>query len=194
MLSTTDALQKNEKEWDEISNKPEVRNRKQFEIVAVDGSQEWINHWEKKMPKRLQDRIQLHYSPVEVGTFNGRMCHYYTELPDVVPDFIYLDGPHPKQVEGDINGLTFQCEERTVMAADLLMMEPTFLPGIFILVDGRTNNARFLERNFSRDFKTKRYDSSDITTMELATERLGGEKPEGEIAEYDPGKTWRTSW
>ena len=31
------------------------------------------------------------------------------------------------------------------MAADLLLMESILLPGTFILVDGRTNNARFLE-------------------------------------------------
>ena len=46
--------------------------------------------------------------------------------------------------------MTFQCDERTVMAADLLLMESILLPGTFILVDGRTNNTRFLKNNFQK--------------------------------------------
>jgi hypothetical protein len=110
---------------------------------------------------------------VQVGNFNGQLCHYYVNLPDIVPDFIYLDGPDPKDVNGDINGLSFKCDERTVMAADILLMEPTLLPGTFILVDGRTNNARFLERNLLRNFRIKCNKESDVTFFELIEEPLG---------------------
>jgi hypothetical protein len=52
-------------------------------------------------------------------------------------------------------------------------MESTLLPGAFILVDGRTNNARFLARNFQRPFR-RRYDrKADITTFELVEPPLG---------------------
>ena len=69
--------------------------------------------------------------------------------------------------------MSFQCDERTVMSGDLLTMEPTFLPGTFILVDGRTNNARFLERNFKRTYEIKWDRQGDVTTFELKEERLG---------------------
>jgi hypothetical protein len=52
-------------------------------------------------------------------------------------------------------------------------MESTFLPGTFIIVDGRTNNARFLERNFKRNYKVKWSREDDVTTFELIEERLG---------------------
>ena len=90
-----------------------------------------------------------------------------------IPDFIYLDGPNPKDVKGDISGMNFQCDERTVMAADILRMESTLLPGTFVLIDGRTNNARFLANNFQRNFQMIWHKEDDITTFELVEERLG---------------------
>ena len=110
---------------------------------------------------------------MEIGTYQGQLCHYFTSLPDVVADFIYLDGPGPKDVKGTIRGLSFQCDERTVMSADLLLMESTFLPGTFILVDGRTNNARFLQRNFRRTYDVRWDKEGDVTSFELKEERLG---------------------
>jgi hypothetical protein len=59
------------------------------------------------------------------------------------------------------------------MSGDLLLMEPTMLPGTLILVDGRTNNARFMQHNFQRNWKVERDPQADITTFELIEERLG---------------------
>ena len=59
------------------------------------------------------------------------------------------------------------------MSADLLLMESTFLPGTFILVDGRTNNARFLGNNFKRNYEVNWDKDQDVTTFELNEERLG---------------------
>ena len=168
-----DALKKNQEEWDKLPQKPEIRNRFMFQLFCVDTSQRWIDIAKKRFPKHLMERVQIHCNDIEIGTFNGRLCHYYKNLPDIVPDFIYLDGPAAKDVKGKINGMSFQCEERTVMSGDLLLMEPVFLPGTFIIVDGRTNNARFLERNFQREYKVKYDKEGDVTTFELDEERLG---------------------
>ncbi|SFU46011.1 hypothetical protein SAMN05216339_102361 [Nitrosomonas eutropha] len=54
-----------------------------------------------------------------------------------------------------------------------MLMESTFLPGTLILVDGRINNARFLQRNFTRNDDVKYDKEGDITTFELLEERLG---------------------
>jgi len=168
-----DALQKNHQDWESLRQQPQIRNRFMFQLFSVDASKDWIESMKERFPKQLIDRVHFQCSEVSIGTFNGMLCHYYKNLPDIVPDFIYLDGPFPKDVKGNINGLTFQCDERTVLSADLLLMESTFLPGTFILVDGRTNNARFLERNFSRNYEVKWDRNADITTFELIEERLG---------------------
>ena len=169
----SDALEKNQAEWESLSGKPEIRNRFMFQLFVVDASESWIAHTKDRFPEHLVSRVHFQQSNVEIGTFNGQLCHYYKNLPDIVPDFIYLDGPSPKDVQGQINGLSFQCDERTVMSGDLLLMEPIFLPGTFIIIDGRTNNARFLERNFSRNYNTNWDKAEDITTFELVEERLG---------------------
>jgi hypothetical protein len=168
-----DALQKNQSDWDKLPQKPEVRNHFMFHLFSVDSSEYWIESIKNRIPEHLNSRVNIQFSEVEIGTFNGQLCHYYKKIPDIVPDFIYLDGPSPKDVKGDIHGLSFQCDERTVMAGDLLLMESTFLPGTFILVDGRTNNARFLENNFKRKYRIKWDKIKDITTFELREERLG---------------------
>ncbi len=168
-----DALEKNQKEWEALPNKPEIRNRFMFQLFCVDASSEWIENVKNRFPRHLTGRVHFRHSDVEIGLFNGQLCHYYKNLPDIIADFIYLDGPSPKDVKGNINGLSFNCEERTVMSGDLLLMESTFLPGTFIIVDGRTNNARFLERNFSRNYEIKWDREGDVTTFELLEERLG---------------------
>lgn len=168
-----DALQKNQADWENLPRRPEIRNRFMFQLFSVDTSSGWIENVKARFPAHLLDRVRFHHSEVEAGMFNGQLCHYYKSLPDVIPDFVYLDGPSAKDVKGCVNGLSFQCEERTVMSGDLLLMESTFLPGTFILVDGRTNNARFLQRNFTRNYEINWDREMDITTFELCEERLG---------------------
>jgi len=168
-----DALRKNQRDWEKIDPQPEVRNRFMFQLFSVDTSEDWIESTRKRFPETLLDHVHLGLSEVEISTFNGQICHYYRSLPDIVPDFIYIDGPSPKDVKGAINGLSFQCDERTVMSGDLLLMEPTFLPGTYILFDGRTNNARFLQRNFTREYDVIWEREGDVTSFELVEERLG---------------------
>ena len=168
-----DALSKNKADFLAIEEKPELRNRFMFQIFSVESDKQWIKHSQSNFPKHLLEHVNFHYSEIKIDTFNGRICHFYDNLPDIVPDFIYLDGPNPKDVKGNVNGMTFQCDERTVMAADLLLMESILLPGTYILVDGRTNNARFLKNNFQRNFEMSWDKDGDITSFELQEERLG---------------------
>lgn len=168
-----DALRKNKLEFEALSEKPDLRNRFLFQVFSVDADKNWISHTKSNFPQHLRSFVHFHHSEVSIGTFNDRMCHFYDNLPDIIPDFIYLDGPSPKDVKGSINGMSFQCDERTVMSGDLLLIEPILLPGTFILVDGRTNNARFLANNFQREFHFNWNPEGDFSTFELQEERLG---------------------
>jgi hypothetical protein len=47
------------------------------------------------------------------------------------------------------------------------------LPGTFILVDGRTNNVRFLKNNFQRNYEFYWDKEFDRSTFELKEEKLG---------------------
>jgi hypothetical protein len=168
-----DALAKNEADFAALPDRPKIRNTKAFQLFAVDASQHWITETRKRIPGALSDRVHFSHSRVVAGTHNGQLCHFYEALPNVIADFIYLDGPSPKDVEGSINGLDFSIDERTVMSGDLLLMESTMLPRTFIIVDGRVNNARFLQRNFTRNFVHRHDPAADVTTFELDEPPLG---------------------
>ena len=59
------------------------------------------------------------------------------------------------------------------MSADVLLMEPTLLPGAMIFVDGRTANARFLQAHFTRPFMSEADAKADVTLFVLQEPPLG---------------------
>ncbi|MBT6045889.1 MAG: hypothetical protein HOG49_03610 [Candidatus Scalindua sp.] len=172
-LIIADALYKNKEDWELRDVKDQIRNRYMFRLFSVDVSRKWIEATKCKIPTYIKDFISFHVSNVVAGTYRDQICHYYKSLPDIVPDFIYVDGPASRDVKGSVHGLTFSCDERTVMSADLLLMEPVFTPGLNILIDGRTNNARFLERNFTRNYSVDWDKGNDITLFSLEEDSLG---------------------
>lgn len=168
-----DALKKNEEKWKNFKNKNDFRNNNPFKVFSVDSSKGWIDVVNELIPNYFKTYIEISYSEVEATLFNGRICHIYKKIPDIVPDFIYLDGPDPADVKGNVNGMSWKNLERTVMSGDVLLMEPIFQPRTFILVDGRTNNARFLANNLQRKWIVKHDQKGDVTTMELMEPPLG---------------------
>lgn len=67
--------------------------------------------------------------------------------------------------------MSFSCDERTVMSGDLLLIESAFSWRVF-LVDGRINNAQFLQPYFTRNYDVKYGREGDVATFELLEERL----------------------
>jgi hypothetical protein len=175
-LVIANALIENKKVFDSNTRilKNKMRNNNFFELHCVDSSKDWIDTALAQLGNEYSHIIKMSHSLSHSGTFNGRACHYYDSLPDIIPDFIYLDGPDPKDVKSNnkIVG-TWKNSDRTVMSADLLMLEPLLLPGTFILIDGRTANARFLQHHFYRNWEIIHNKEGDITIMELQEAPLG---------------------
>ena len=153
--------------------KSSIRNSNLFKIFSVDTSKKWISNTKKKLPKHLRKFVNFSYSEVSTILYNGEVCHKYDKIPNINPEFIYLDGPHPLDPKGQINNISFQCKERTPIAADICFLESTLLPGSTILVDGRTNNVRFLLRNLKRKYLVKWDRHGDVTFLKLSEKRLG---------------------
>lgn len=168
-----DALKRNKEYWESHTDTPALRRVNPFMVFSVDSYEEWLSTARQLLPASLQEHVSFHYAPVEIGTFQDRACHFFSELPDVVPDFIYLDGPDPDSVAGSYRGLSWKNADRTVLSGDILHIESTLLPGTFILVDGRTNNARFMEHNFQRTWSVVHDAEADVTTFELVEPPLG---------------------
>lgn len=165
-----DAISKNKMEF-EIEVREKLRCSNAFEVHSVDNNAGWLAH-----TTNIHQENKLfhpHLCPVEVSTFNDRMCTYYHNLPNIRPDFIYLDGPDQFSAGSSIRGLTTAHPDRMPMAADILVIEHFLEPSTLILVDGRTANARFLKANFQRNWKYTYFSDFDQHIFELDEEPLG---------------------
>ena len=134
-----------------------VRHPNPYHIMTVDASSKFQEIALNRIPMGLVDVVLPIVSPCHIGTFNDRICSYFTEVPAFTADFIYLDGPDCDQVLGEIGGfnLDFGSDSHRYglpMSGDLLRLEYFFWPGTQIVVDGRGANATFLKNNFSRNW------------------------------------------
>ncbi len=174
-LVMADALFKNKRNWElyNDNDKNTILKDNMFKLYSVDTSEYWVEQTKNRISNDLLGFVSFEVSSVKIGDWQGRICHYYERLPDILPDFIYLDGPDPKDVKGEINGLTFNNKDRHVVSADILMLESLLLPRTMLLVDGRVSNSRFLEKNFFRSWDVAYNQNSDITVFELNEGAIG---------------------
>ena len=156
-----EALKANKKWFESLPEKPEIRNPNLWECLSVETNDSWI----RTCRAEASNISKFALSPCRLDTFSGRTCHYYENISQIIPDFIYLDGPDPLQVT--------KYKINMPMSGDLLFLEPILIPGTKVLIDGRTNNARFLERNLQRNWKIEWNQAEDYTLMELDEPSLG---------------------
>jgi len=171
-LVMADALRKNREAYGEYVA-TNLRLDDVFTLHSVDADADFIEQTKSMIPPDLRDDIRFHFSGVSMSTFNGRVVTMYDRLPNVCPDFIYLDAPDQFIPVGDIRGLSTRHSNRPPMSADILSFEHFLAPGTLILVDGRTANARFLESNLQRNWEYLHDEESDIHTFELKEAPLG---------------------
>lgn len=143
-------------------------------LWSVDSDQQWIDNLIPKIPESLRARITIRHSEVHAAEYDGQLCHYYDTLPNVVPEFVYLDAPATWDVKGTVRGLTFVPEDvewRPQVSADLLLYESS-LPGrFFLLIDGRKLNVEFLYRNLKRNYRVHWNRTLQFATFELVRPR-----------------------
>lgn len=139
-----------------MESEPNGKNRGM--LWSVDANPGWIENTERKIPDDLRAFINIRFSDAEVCVVGGELCHQYCELPNIVPDFLYLDGPSPFDVKGQIRGVEFTMEGgagRPPISADVLLYEGALLPGFLMVIDGRYSNMQFLKRHLKRQYKVR---------------------------------------
>ena len=122
-------------------------------LFVVEAVEKWADNVRGKLGD-LEEFVEIRTSEPRICQLNGHVCHTYVNLPNVRPDFIYLDGPDPKDVTGDINGISI-AGLKFVCAADPLLYEWGFYPGFQMLVDGRFANVEFLKKNLKRKYRIR---------------------------------------
>ena len=164
------ALEQNKIKFGDFVKK-NLRRSNPFECHSVDNNEKWINL--TKSTYRSIKNITFHCCPCYVSTFNDRICTLYDNFPNICPDLIYLDAPDQFSPIGNVRGISTNHPDRLPMSADILTFEHFLLPGTLIVVDGRTANAKFLEKNLQRDWVYYYSEQYDQHFFELKEAPLG---------------------
>jgi len=169
-----DALLSNRLCYSEYTN-ANLRRDGAYQIHSIDNYDDYIQVVLSQIPEILlkENICNLYFSELEMGVFNGRVCTYYSTLPNVCPDIIYLDGPDLFSPRGNIRGISTKQQDRMPMAADILTIEHFLQPSCLIIVDGRTANARFLKCNLQRNWSHCYNEQWDQHYFELQESPLG---------------------
>jgi hypothetical protein len=153
--------------------KENIRCERPFHIFSVEEDQRFLEITKSRLGKQLEKFTTVLRSSVELTTHDNRIVQIYSKLPNISPDFIYLDGPSLFGTTTELNGLSFNSPARMPMSADILRFEFFLEPGTLILVDGRTQNARFLKSYLKRNWAYQHDQIGDIHYFELQESPLG---------------------
>lgn len=155
-------------------------------MVSIESNPHWRDHTAGKLGPDLSRFVDLRYmlpaTEISWGEVRPRRRQFiwypgdprplrlgvltlaYPELENVVPDFIYLDGPAPDDAQGyrATSGRSLPA-----IVTDPLKMEARLRPGCTILVDGRQPNSMFLAGNFRRMWRATPDAGQNNTVFEL---------------------------
>ena len=121
--------------------------------------------------KKYNKIVKFNHSLAILEKFNYRPCAKFQKLPNITPDFIYIDGPCYMHVKGSINGINMRHKDRTLVSTDLLSIEHLLIPGTTIIWDGQKNNVNFFKKNTIRNWKI--FEDRNIFIAELNEKSLG---------------------
>jgi hypothetical protein len=167
----------------------QLRRGNPFELHVVDDMPRFLQMSRERLTPEQASRSTFHLSPVRMTKFADRICTEYESLPNIAPDFIYLDGPSQDSATGDVNGVSTRHPDRLPMSCDILRIEHFLLPGTLVVVDGRTANARFLKANLQREWRYEHDPVGDVHYFEMIEEPLG--KWNRKQIEFCLGADWR---
>tara|TARA_B100001173_G_scaffold306915_1_gene314570 strand:- start:95 stop:889 length:795 start_codon:yes stop_codon:yes gene_type:complete len=153
------------------------------ELYTVDAEKSWLKNTEDKLPQELKKYVTFNYSTCSVSEVNNQLVSIYDNLPNISPNFIYLDGPSPESVSGNIRGLGFTKKvtenksdevtkskkktwHRRIVASDILLYESSAPSDFFILFDRRYVNVNFLRNNLKHKYTLKKDLAFGIVTFE----------------------------
>lgn len=150
-----------------------IRTEIPFHIYTVEEESRFLEMTKKRLGDSLNPYLTISRSSVELVLHDNRISTVFSTLPNISPDFIYLDGPSQHATTADINGISINNKVRMPMSADILRFEFFLEPGTLILVDGRTSNARFLKSYLRRNWEYCHDVAGDVHYFELRESPLG---------------------
>ncbi|PIS12082.1 MAG: hypothetical protein COT73_00335 [Bdellovibrio sp. CG10_big_fil_rev_8_21_14_0_10_47_8] len=143
------------------------KNGPKHKVYAVEADAKWATLVQNALKElNLSEYAEVMVSTPRLTNFDGQACSFFDKLPNASPSLIYLDGPDPRSVEGDVHGLSMSAL-RFMVQADILLYEWSLYAGSKIIVDGRLHNLRFLQKNLKRQYKVRRNYFANVSTLQL---------------------------
>lgn len=124
-------------------------------LYSIDDQRYWADVTASMIPPSLKDVCEVRHIPTVEIEYDGAPCFRHSELPDAIPDMIYLDGP------------TFTKDRK--IAVDILDIEKKLPPDFLLVIDGRELNTEFLKTHLSRPWRFKARMLYDNTVVTLPT-------------------------
>ncbi len=152
--------------------KSNLRIEEPFTIHSLEESSSYMQITQTRLGA-LEKYVKLAHSKVFLTEFRGNYVTFYEEVPNILPDLIYLDGPSQYAAKNIINGFSINTPFRMPMSADILRLEFFLEPGTLIIVDGRGANANLLKRELKRNWKYFFDQVGDVHLFELQDEFFG---------------------
>ncbi|MGE0479630.1 MAG: hypothetical protein AB7Q17_04065 [Phycisphaerae bacterium] len=134
--------------WDNVNGR-----HTDARLVTVEADARWAEVTRGTLPAHLRAMTDIFVAPAIEDTFAGAPVLRHERLPDVTPDFIYLDGP--------------ALSAARPAAIDVLALEPRFPRGFFMVVDGRAENVALLRRALRRQYAVRTNHGLQNTTFAL---------------------------
>ena len=97
---------------------------------------------------------------------------YGKNLPGIIPDFIYLDGPNPRKIINKSKKFN-KTLNFPVIVNDLLFYENFLNNGCILVIEGRAHNASYLLREFKRNWKYQYLKKIDTHIFILNDKSMG---------------------
>jgi len=167
------ALRENKNNYSkEVKN---LRRNNPFQNFALDNEKKYIKIAKnriKKFDRSLLKENFFLYSQARLTKYDFRYVTEFKELPNINPDFIYLDGPDQFKILG-IDKFNIDHKDFAPMVADILKIEFFLNPGTIILVDGRGLNCNFLMKYLKRKWSYTYLKSCDQHILSLEKDMCG---------------------
>lgn len=144
-----------------------------FHVYSVEEDPIFLDIITRKLAILRGQYVTFTRADVNVHLHDGRFTTQFSQLPNVSPDLIYLDGPSRNATCEVVRGFSFNNIARMPMSSDILAVEFFLEPGTLIMVDGRGANARFLQSYLKRKWVYFHDQDGDCHYFELQEEPFG---------------------
>jgi hypothetical protein len=152
-----------------------IRRANPFRLISIESEEKYKIEVQNQCEKKgLGDFVEIVLCQAMQTTYLEQICGQYKNIPSCCPDLIYVDGPMPMSYKNGISQyMDMRHSEITNITCDVLRIEPVLLPGTIIIVDGMTNNSRFIRNNLKRCWESFEDIDADYTIMILDEAPLG---------------------